>query len=218
MFSRFVLGPFLRWLPSFLFLIVWGFAANWYFKKKVRAKYGWLLIISLLVAFGYALLLSLLTHHLWAESAFDRILLSQPISADTPLFGILHVFEPFRHISGGYFIYYVFGRFWLNVLWAIVFGLIFYLILLIVARSRAGLLEEKEPLLALILTVACGWPGFIVFLPLTLLFFLISAIFNQTVRKKFQTALGPSMLAAALIVIALNPILLKITIIRFLNA
>jgi len=209
MISKFVLGPFLQWLPSFVYLVIWGFAAYWYFEKTEGSKLSRLLWFTAGFDLLYAAALTYGNYYLWQQSPFDRILLHQPLNSETPLFGILKIFSFAQHLSGGYFIFYTFTRYWLPLVSLAVLGLAFFLLLSAVRKFRPEILDQNDLLLALIMSIIAGWPTFIIFLPLAFAIMLLYAIFNQLVLKRQRSDLGSALLAAGLLIIIAAPFLAK---------
>lgn len=165
---------------------------------------GWVRDISyrtlLLKAFAlhlfYAAFVTWGQYYTWATSSdFTRGLLAAPLPKEAPLWGMLEYMRPLFEGSLGYFAYYAFGRFFLNILVLFLVAGFLYTILKF-WNTRQKSFEGDGPELLFILMLIVGWPGVILFVPLAFLVAILFSVVALLFFKKDQISLVPAFLVA----------------------
>lgn len=201
--TSFFLGKAITLVPKILLGVILIIAALRYFRisRFANLKYKQLIWAAISVRALYALYQTFAQYVIWKGNGFTQLLLTLPVEP-----GPLSLrFLPFTTATGGYFIFYSFSRFWLNLLIAVFISWIFYKFLKILERRNSRFFEEGEPFLGFLAAIAVGWPGFVPFL--VLIFFslvLISAIKMLFFKDKYTT-MGPAFLLAATLVLLFEP-------------
>lgn len=155
-------------------------------------------LAGLVVAFRlmFATLLSVFQYVAWSANPVTSVLLETPLNEGVPLPG--PVKDVLSSTPLGYFIFYSFGRFWLNPIITIGVALLFWWILKLLQKYRQRFFNEGEVTLGLLTCLIVGWPNVVVFVPLTMLMMAALSIVRLLVFKKRLTTIGwPLLLAAA---------------------
>ena len=139
-------------------------------------------LVVVLVGFRllYAAFLTVAQYYAWSQDTLSRLLLNSP----------------------RYFLFYAYGRFWLNALIAIGVALAFYLFLRFLKKYRERFFKEGETELGFLAALLVGWPNFVIFVTLVFVSVVLLAVFRRLVLRKMYTTLGwPFILAALLTLI-----------------
>ncbi len=136
--------------------------------------------------------------YVWHVSNPDFLL--APLSPNLKLLGWLDIFSFLKDVSGGYFIFYSFGRFWFGVLIALAAATLWWLVLKLLAKRRPEAMRPEELSLAWITAAIAGWPGFILYVPMSL-GFAVAGVLYLTARKiDSRLPIGWPMIAASFLV------------------
>lgn len=192
-------------MPSAFSYIILCLLFVLYFFKKWSEQQRWLKRInykSLIAAvvFLYIFIAILKTggqYYIWSRNEFSQFLL-----------------PPYQPID--YFLFYVWGHFWFNVVLSIGSAAIFYLALRAGLKYQPRFFEESDTQLGLITALLAGWPLIVIFLPLVLIIALFSTIFRQIVFRENLTPLGGIFIIAVFLTIIWGSQLIKILNLRVL--
>lgn len=193
--TEFIIGPFIIWLPIVFLWSVFAvsfflYAAQNFLERKKKmippifSKIFRLLPLILISSYVfYASIKTFAQYYVWSHNSLSKLFL-----------------PPYQGLS--YFLFYSFGRFWLNAILAVGAAFVFYLFLKTLSRYRQGLFKDGEKEIGLISALLSGWPGVIVFIPLVFIITAVLAIIRLTVFKLRTTTLGlPFLLSAAIILL-----------------
>jgi hypothetical protein len=134
-----------------------------------------------------------------AKDPATRIFLEQGISATSPIAESLKGF-PFFFGKLGYFLFYSYGRFWLNVFIVFLCAFIFYLFLKALQKWKARFFEIGEIELGALAVLLVGWPGFVIFIAAAFISVILVSLFRLVAFREPYTTLGaPFLLAVALV-------------------
>ena len=146
-------------------------------------KYIFLLLI---VKMAYLLYLSILQHFVWSGDGMTRLFLIQPV---TDVVAGSDFFNWLGHLFGGelgYFLFYCFGRFWLNTFIVLICSVlaltVIYLIGKFLLKKSWG--ELVYPISVIAGFIIIGWPELLIYLLiLAILAIFISFIsFSKLIR------------------------------------
>lgn len=191
---EFIIGPFITWLPTVFFWAVFVvlsflYAVQSFLERKgkiVPPVFGkiYKMLPVILISFYafYASLKTFAQYYVWSRSSFGKLLL-----------------PPYQDLS--YFLFYSFGRFWLNALLAVATAFLFYLLLKRLNRYRSGLFKDGEMEAGFATALLSGWPGFAVFVPLVFIVTTILSIIRSLAFKLKTTTLGSALLISAAIIL-----------------
>lgn len=192
--SEFIIGPFIIWLPkvflgtvftlSFLVYVAENFL-EW--KGKARPQifnkiYKLLPIVLIFFYVFYASIETIAQYYVWSHDSFSKLFL-----------------PPYQDLS--YFVFYSFGRFWLNVILTVGLGFVFYILLKRLSRYREGLFKDDERELGFSAALLAGWPGVVVFVPLVFIITIILSTIRSLIFKLKTTTLGFALLLSPLIIL-----------------
>lgn len=204
--TNFLIGPFLVWLPKVVIFILFVGAVLAYLNRH-QPKTGWLslvkgqVLIVAAVAFRliYAVMLSAAQYYAWSQSKFTQILLESPIDTTVPQAGIVSFFPQLFESKLGYFLFYSWGRFWLNPLIVFLVAYGFWAFLKLLKKRNDRFFDTDEVELGLLISLLVGWPNFIIFIPLVFFSVILVSIFRGIFLKEPYTTLGwPFLVAGAL--------------------
>lgn len=208
----------------FIWILVLSFVAfrfflskGIYFKKECLKKISnWvegisfrkLIFVTIIINIFYGILVTWAQYYTWANSSVDyvRTLVNLPLSKETPFPYLLEWVRPLFEKDFGYFIYYVFGRFWFYIIVSFLISGILYFIFKI-WKSNHGGFREDGPELILILMLIVGWPGIFIFIPLGFILSIILLILLK-LKGKMTTEVEPAFILASVIVLIFGKILL----------
>ncbi|MCL5017148.1 MAG: hypothetical protein M1155_00580 [Patescibacteria group bacterium] len=221
---RYILIPFLNWGQYIFYLLILFIAAGKrfdlfdrsfnppvFFKKiSIRLSYKKLIWSVLIFKVLYALIETFGQYYVWSSNSFTKFFLSA---------GAIN-FSLLRRFSGdlfflfnnrfGYFLFYSWGRFWLEIVVSVIASVAFYLFLIFLKKYRERFFEEGETELGFLLSLMVGWSNFAVFLLLIFFFVVIVSVFKNLVYKDPYTTLGAPFLLAGLIVLAFGNYLVSL--------
>lgn len=200
-----ILGMLTPIFMAALFLLgafTYGFR-NTSIGSKLRKYVGVKHLVRAAVYFRitYAGLLTVTQYYVWTSmGAVGEVFLDLPVSkaVPDPLVGTLS--SVFSHPLG-YFIFYSYGRFWLNAILSLLVAWVFYKILIALRKYNGRFFEEGETELGYLMALVVGWPVFVVFLPLIFLFVVIVSIVRLVAIKEAYTTLGWPFICAAAVCI-----------------
>ena len=222
--SNFLVGPFAVWALRVFLFTAFFYASCVYAHRSFWRKYNhktanylfekgsyWVVAgIVILFKFLYAAFLSVAQYYIWSQSKFTEVLVSSPLSEKVPETFITKLLSPLFKSSIGYVAYYSYGRFFLNVIVVLIVSFSFWAFLRILKRHKERFFEEGEVEFGLVCALIAGWPGFIVFIPLTFISVVIVSIFRGIVWKEVYTTLGYPLMLATLITLIFGNYLIEI--------
>lgn len=201
-------APFIFLSGVFVFVFVF------FFQKKNFEHFKKLVKILLWVAIGfrvlYAVSATITQYFVWSRDPLTRAFLESGIERDSPVAPTLEKF-PFLFGKLGYFIFYSYGRFWLNVIIVILCTLAFWWFLKLLRKWKDRFFEDGEIELGALSVALVGWPGFVLFLPLVFLSVILVSVFRLLFMKEKLTTLGAPFLLAVLVVLLYGTKLLALT-------
>ncbi len=170
------------------FLVLWGcvavLVALRYFRPTLvkNISYRWIVALAIFIHLFYGAFVTWGQYYVWAGgNDFTRSLLHAPLSKEAPLPAFLEWSRSSFEQPLGYFVYYVFGRIWLNIIFVFITSVFFYIIFKLWSNYRGGFLPHG-PELIFALLLATGFPGCLILVPLA---FTLSFIwFGITFLKK----------------------------------
>jgi hypothetical protein len=211
----------IKWLPTIVWWLLWLAAAACYLRLNLRWK---LLNIKVLAAaalcfrIAYAAVLSLVQYYLWSQSELTKYLISLPLSSEVPLPAFLRNNLSFLLDSRwGYFLFYSWGRFWLNAALSIAVAFIFYAFLKALKKYNERFFYEGETELGFLLALIVGWPEITLFVPVTFLSVIFISIFRLIYLKEAYTTLGSPMILSTFFLLAYGSKLVEIFKLAFLR-
>jgi len=198
----------LSWSPVVFLWTVFIVAAVSYSLEKTfkilnfRLGFKLLAISVLIFRFVYAIIESVAQYYVWSRGdEIGKALINSPLSDAVPLSNFLqNNFGAILQSKWGYFLFYSWGRFWINVLLLSLVALCFYAILVILKKYNERFFKEGETYLGLLLCLIVGWPNLILFVPITFVFVVLVSIFRLLYYKEPYTTLGMPMLLASLVI------------------
>ena len=149
-----------------------------------------------------------LQYFVWKKNPLTEILLVQPLSADVPVPAFIR--NIFFDNPRGYFFYYAWGHFFLNVFLSILSAIAFYYFLVFLRKYRARFFGEGEIVLGTLMAVVAGWPNVVLFVPLTLILTVVISIVRSIFWNKNYTTLGLPFLVAGFAVLAFGKFLIEL--------
>jgi hypothetical protein len=182
-----LLAVVLTWLPKIFFAIVFLLVAFLYFfyresksneanKLTKLISYKSLIVGSIVFRLFYAALLTVSQYYVWSQNKFTQLLLNER----------------------GYFLFYSYGRFWLNAFISIGAAFIFYIFLKSLQKHRERFFEAGGTELGFLSALIVGWPSFVIFLPLVFIFVILISISRRIFIKEIYTTLGWPFILATL--------------------
>ncbi len=208
---NFLIGPFLTWLPIVAFFIIAILASVIYFlrnypeKAKKITNYKFLIIFTIVFKTLYALLYSFGYYYVWSGEAVSEVLLNSPLNSNVPPSIVTKLFPTLFASDLGYFFYYVYGRFFINLFLAVGIAYAFWAFLRFLKKYKDRFFEAGETELGLLCALIVGWPNFLVFIPIVFLSIIIVSILRGIFLKEAYTTMGwPFLLATFVCLIAGN--------------
>ncbi len=203
----FFIGSFLKWFPRVISGLAVLAAIFAYFgccgtreEKRRHLFLGFLIFLFALQVLNAGLLMWG-QQYVWSRDPLARALLITPLPKNIPVPLVEAVPGVFQAPSG-YYIFYSLQHFWFPLLLSALLAFLFYLFLKMLQKYNGRFFETGETELGFLLALAVGWPKFVIFLPLALLFVVLIAIFRGIVAKEKYTTLGVPLLLAAVVVLA----------------
>lgn len=169
-------------------------------KIKILSKINFIFLIKTVISFRiiFSFSKTILQYYLWQKNDIAQFLL-----------------PPYQSIK--YFIFYSFYHFWLNTFLIVGFAVFFYCFLKMLKKFNENFFEKDEIELGFLTALIVGWPGIIIFIPITFLIAAIINIFSQIFLKEKFTLLGGSFILAGLITIFFTSWILRILKLNFLK-
>lgn len=194
---------FSRWLPQMLVaaLFVVLLLAFRHIQKAEQPKFRKYIISAVMVLFAYAAVVSVLQYSVWANNPGSSGLLNVGLSGDvhvSPIFSWLEE-KPY-----GYFVFYVFGHFWLEAIITVGVAFAFYWVLKIIGKHRDRYFDVGDKELGLLGALVSPWP---LFVPYIFLFFISVvgfSIWRGIMEKKAYTTMGGPFLFSAFLIVLLQ--------------
>lgn len=211
----FLQSPFINWLPEtffgFLFMVVsWKYITrNTREESALRKSSRKMIVASLLFYIGYPALLTIRQYYSWFANPLSKLLLNSPLSENVPIPQFIIDSAIFQS-HFGYFIFYSYGRFWMNSIFAVGVAMLFYLFLKFLRKHKERFFEEGEAEMGLLTALIVGWPRFIIFVPIIFLSVILISLFRMIVLKESYTTLGYPFLLAALSALAFGIIFISL--------
>ncbi len=196
----FFINKFLPIFPVVLLWLAYFGSLLAYFKKEWLGKFlNFKVLLITILAFRvfYAGIVSIMQYYVWSGDEFTKALVNSPISSEVPLSDFFHKNLSFILDSRlGYFVFYAWGHFWVNVLLIITMSSVFYIFLKALKKYSDRFFNEGELELGFILALVVGWPNFIIFIPLVFIAVIFVSIFRGLYFREAYTTLGVPMLIA----------------------
>lgn len=208
MFSIVSLGPIISWLPKVFFGLLLLFGGYGYLVRHRNGKEDFLRenskrMIRYALAFYiiYPILLMIGQYYAWSQNPLSKLLLSSPLEGKVPTPQFIKDLPIFKS-HFGYFIFYSFGRFWINTILAVGMAFLFYLFLKSLRKHKDRFFEEGEIEFGFLNALIVGWPSFVIFIPLVFFSVVLVSLARLLLFKERYTTLGyPFLLAAVLTMI-----------------
>ncbi len=176
------------------------------FAKRVKVLLGVTLGFRLL----YALSATIAQYLVWAGDPKTRIFLESGIERGSPIAPSLGKF-PFLFGKLGYFLFYSYGRFWLNVVLVFLCVFAFLWFLKLLRKWRERFFENGEIEFGALSAALVGWPAFALFLPIAFLSVIFVSVFRLVFMKKKFTTLAAPFVLAVLVLLLYGGKLLQLT-------
>lgn len=146
----------------------------------------------LISRFGYAIFLTTTQYFVWAGERIGSILINLPSAKALNTSFLSYQFN--------YFTVYVFDRFWLNLILALLLACFFVLFLRFLAHYRGRFFDTGEIELGGLLIFLSGWPNGLVFIALSFGVVVFLSIFRLIRQKGTLTTLGlPFIISAGIV-------------------
>ncbi len=188
-----------------IWIIFWIIVAIRYFCPAwvKNISFSKLAIIAFSLRIIYGIFITWGQYYVWNSNSFTQTLLNSPLAKGVPTYDFI---RPLFENNLGYFSYYVLGRFWLYIFTLFIVSILFYFLSKIWWSYRGGF-SKDGPLLILILMLISGWPGVLVFIPLSLIFSIIYLVFSYF-RGKKEVKIEPAFILASLVALIFNNVIL----------
>ena len=160
---------------------------------------------------GYAVGMTVAQHGAWMGNTLTKELVAQPLVPHTADAFALSWVAHALHLRVNYFFYYVYGRFWVDILIGIGCAFLFWVGLVALKKYRSRFFDKGELEVGLVSALAVGWPMMVVFVPLLLVMVVAVSAVRAIFLKESLTTLGWPMFIAAIVslgIAALFPSLL----------
>ncbi len=210
--SDFLIGSFLEWFPRVISGAAVLAALFFYFRypreQEGKRKHLFIGLVFLLLAL-WVLNAGLLTwgqSYVWSQDALSRSLLTTSLPKNIPV-PLIEALPGVFQVPSGYFVFYSLQHFWFPLLLSAFLAFLFFLFLKMLQRYNERFFEAGETELGFLLALAVGWPKFVVFLPLALLFVVLVSVIRGIVTKERYTTLGIPLLIAAIVTLAAQGLL-----------
>lgn len=149
----------------------------------------------------YPIILMIGQYYAWSQNPLSKLLLSSPLEEKVPAPQFIKDL-PVSKSHLGYFVFYSFGRFWINTILAVGMAFLFYLFLKSLRKRKDRFFEEGEIEFGFLNALIVGWPRFVIFIPLVFFSVVLVSLARLFLFKERYTTLGyPFLLAAVLTMI-----------------
>lgn len=152
-------------------------------EAKLQKVFKKLIVIVLIFKVVFALLLTIYQYFIWQKNPLSSVLLNLKLERGGEFF--LNYFPILFKKEGGYFVYYVFFRFWLEIIITLILAFAFYFFLEFLRKKNERFLFKSDSLLCLWGGIINGWPFFIVFFLAFLFSFITSGLVGKVKGKKY---------------------------------
>jgi len=187
-----------------LFLILVFISGSLIYSKKERSVFYCkiLLSVAVLLRVFYATTLTVLQYIAWknSESLLIQSLVESPIDKSVKTEIISKYFYGIFEGRHGYFIFYSFGRFWINFLLVICMALVFFLILYALRRYKSRFIEKQDICFGVLGVVIVGWPSVVLYVPSVFIMTLIISIGRRIFGRATVTSLKWPLIIAAVFI------------------
>jgi hypothetical protein len=167
-----------------------------------------LILIAVGMNIFYGLFVTWGQYHVWATASdFTRVFINSPLSPKVPFPVYLNWFRPLFAHHFGYFLFYILGRVWLNILFLFLVSGALYSLFRVWNFYRGGFLEQGPELL-LILMLISGMPGLFVSIFLGFIFSIFLFGFSYFKGNKIVN-IEPAFIFATLFALLFTNIIFK---------
>lgn len=193
---NFIIGPFLIWLQIIAFWVFLALAIILYVfrrdaeRTKKITSYKFLSVCIVVFKTLYVALTAAAYYYVWSANKLSELLLNSPLSGNVPPSIVTRLFPTFFNSDHGYFFFYVYGRYFINLFLAIGLALVFWAFLKLLKKRNERFFEEGETELGLVSALIVGWPNFVLFIPIVFLSVIAVSIIRGIVYKEAYTTLG----------------------------
>lgn len=149
------------------------------------------------VRIGQTIYMTIAQYYAWLAGPLTKDLVSQPLDVHIAQASVAAWIIRVFHIHAGYFVFYVYGRFWINALLGIGAAFLFLGVLAFLKKYRARFFDDGELPLGLVAALAVGWPLIVGFVPLVFVGVVVVSLARLIFFKKKYTTLGWPMFFAA---------------------
>ncbi|MFH1188776.1 MAG: hypothetical protein V1652_02950 [bacterium] len=143
----------------------------------------------------YATALTVLQYLAWSNTKFTNLLLHMPI---TNMFKGGTISWLFNN-KLGYFLFYSWGSFWLEIFLIGIMSVLFWLFLHVLRRYNDRFFVDGEVELGALMILLIGWPADIIFIGMVFFSVVIVSIARLIIFKEAYTTLGYPFLLAAFV-------------------
>lgn len=158
----------------------------------------WLAGVLGAVRVGQAIYMTIAQYYAWLTNPLTKDLVAQPLGVHVAEASVAAWIIRVFHLRAGYFVFYVYGRFWIDVLLGIGTALAFLGVLILLKKYRARFFDDGELQMGLVAALAVGWPLIVGFVPLVFAGVVAVSFVRLIFFKEKYTTLGwPIFFAAA---------------------
>ncbi len=192
--------PVSRWLS--FGVVFWLYLGREGFKEKYSHYLLTLGLTVLSFRIVFASLLSIFQYWIWAGDKFASSFLKTPLTT---------IGNPFLSNSPlGYYTFYIFERFWFNLLVSLAFALIFFWFLKTLEKYRARFFDDGETRLGGLLAFLVGWPNSIIFILISFVAVVFISAYRLIGQKGKLTTLGLPFVASACLVLLFGQTIIEL--------
>lgn len=213
-----LLGALLAWLPLIAFGLFLAITLFFYLRRGgspalVKRRFRILAFAAVGFHAAYALLLTFVQYAVWkGGGTITEVLVSSPLAEAVPPTFPFSLLPWLGESSLGYFLFYSWGRFWLEAVLAVGIAIAFWGLLRVIKMHNSRYFREGDVELGFLTALLSQWPGFLFFLGFTFISVVFVSIFRMAFMKEKYTTLGAPFLLAALLTI-----IFRLTLIDLLN-
>ncbi|MBI4087555.1 MAG: hypothetical protein HY434_01870 [Candidatus Liptonbacteria bacterium] len=192
----------INWLPEVFFGLLLLFGGYRYIARRgvaenlLRGDLKKMILLALAFYVCYPVLLTAHQYYAWLGDPLGKTLLNLPLSDNVPAPWFLKA-SPFLQSHLGYFLFYSYGRFWLNSILAVAAAALFYFFLQFLRKRQDRFFEAGETEFGFLAALIAGWPAFVVFVPAVFVSVVVVAAARLLFFRERYTTLGYSFIAAA---------------------
>lgn len=164
------------------------------FNLKFICRYFIFAVLGFRLA--YSSFLTFAQYYFWSKDSLTKYLLNSSLAPTLPV-GAIKAMPWLFDNRLGYFIFYSWGRFWLNLFLTLLIAFTFWWFLKLLKKHKERFFEGGEVELGFLTILISGWPNSLIFLVLAFLGVVAVSIFRLILLKEFYTTLGlPFVLSA----------------------